>query len=268
VLDFGEGITARHVECPINTGDFTRFEKRFAPLSRAASLLRRRIPGGKTWPKIIPSREKRLEYYLTLQAFPFASGSTYLDIASCLSLFPNYVAETTEARVYRQDQYYQPGVRSIRLPRFLPYAPSGPFGSPDIETGCIGSDACALPLPDASVDFISLHCSFEHFEGDADTRFAREAFRVLRPGGQVLIIPFYCGDDHQEIVREDSAPGCRFHRFYNVPSFLERVLKPLGEACKIEMRYYTNHKQIDESFYCCYSIGLFKPAIGVSAQKN
>ena len=38
---------------------------------------------------------------------------------------------------------------------------------------------------------MTLHCSFEHFERDSDSRFVRECARVLRPGGKTVIIPLY-----------------------------------------------------------------------------
>ncbi|MBI5153840.1 methyltransferase domain-containing protein [Candidatus Poribacteria bacterium] len=127
-----------------------------------------------------------------------------------------------------------------------------------MEMPVIGCDACELPLPDSSLDAMALHCSFEHFEGDSDTRFVREAMRVLRPGGGLLIIPFYCGEQGVEVFKPDFAPGCQFHRYYDPGTFRERVLDKLGTPVALEVRLYPNVRQVDSSFYCDYSILLRK----------
>lgn len=46
-------------------------------------------------------------------------------------------------------------------------------------------DACALPFADASFDVVTLFDVLEHIEDDR--RAAREALRVVRPGGYVLV---------------------------------------------------------------------------------
>jgi hypothetical protein len=47
---------------------------------------------------------------------------------------------------------------------------------------------------------MALHCSFEHFEGDADIRFLQEARRVLRSGGRVCILPLYLSTEYQNLT--------------------------------------------------------------------
>ncbi len=75
--------------------------------------------------------------------------------------------------------------------------------------------ASSIPLPDDSVDTITLHCSYEHFEGDGDTEAVREFERILKPGGQACIIPLYMKTPHQE------EPV----RFYTMETLAERVLR-------------------------------------------
>jgi len=257
-LDFGPGHSVRHIECPIDQEKFDRFEAEFRPFIEARGAVYQRIPGGSSWSSFKPSREKVLEYYVTLDAVPLRGWSVYLDGASCLSLFPQYVAEATGARVLRQDLHYTPGMHDIAFPRVVPHqAPLWPQNG-KVTVTCIGCDACALPLPAASVDVITLHCSFEHFEGDGDRRFVREALRVLRPGGRLLIVPFYCGDAYREVVRPHFAAGCRFQRYYDPPSFVERVLSGLEVPVTLEARYYRNYAEIDREFYCCYSLTLIR----------
>jgi hypothetical protein len=52
-------------------------------------------------------------------------------------------------------------------------------------------DAARLPWKDGTVDAMSLQCAYEMFAGESDTRFVREAARVLKPGGRVLVVPLY-----------------------------------------------------------------------------
>jgi SAM-dependent methyltransferase len=285
ILDFGPSVDVRHIESPIDAADFASFEKRFRPLLEHRDEIHRAIPGADTWPSFAPPREKILEYYLTVEALGLRRETAYLDVASCVSLFPNYVAEILGSPVIRQDLYYTPGRTSVSFPRLLDGGrraanEDGPlarlcsrvFGARSPVPGhrgssaatltidCVGSDACAIPLPEHTVDAIGLHCSLEHFEGDSDGRFAAEAFRLLRPGGALLIIPFYCGFEHQyqEIFKPEFAAGCQFHRIYDPPAFSARVLSHLRQPFRVEVRYYTNHKEVDPAFYCAYSLCVRK----------
>lgn len=271
LLDFGPSVDVRHIESPIDAAAFAAFERRFRPLVEQRNEIHRAIPGAETWPAFEPAREKILEYYLTVEALDLGRETIYLDVASCVSLFPNYVAEALGSPVIRQDLYYAPGRRSVPFPRALDgptkaESRSGLFArlsswvadgrsssGAAVTIDCVGCDACAIPMPEKTVDAIGLHCSLEHFEGDSDGRFAAEAFRLLRPGGALLIIPFYCGFEYQEIFKPEFAVGCQFHRYYDPPSFAARVLSRLPGSFRVDVRYYTNHKEIDPSFYCAYS---------------
>jgi hypothetical protein len=46
-------------------------------------------------------------------------------------------------------------------------------------------------IPDGFFDALTLHNSFEHFMGNADSDFVREIDRVLSPTGACLILPLY-----------------------------------------------------------------------------
>ena len=76
--------------------------------------------------------------------------------------------------------------------------------------GYLESDAAAIPLPDASVDKISCHHSFEHFEGDADSGFIAEIQRLLRPGGRACILPIFIGDAYYEVTTHFTLRGKRY----------------------------------------------------------
>lgn len=61
-------------------------------------------------------------------------------------------------------------------------------------------DAAAIPLPPESLDRISCHHSFEHFQQASDTGFVREAQRLLRPGGRCVIVPLFVGNRYLEVT--------------------------------------------------------------------
>jgi demethylmenaquinone methyltransferase/2-methoxy-6-polyprenyl-1,4-benzoquinol methylase len=86
----------------------------------------------------------------------------------------------------------------------------------------------SLPLPDASIDFISMGYALRHV-ADLSVAFA-EFHRVLRPGGTVLLL---------EISRPDSPRAYRAAKFYlgRVVPALCRLTAPRGRAGTL-MQYY------------------------------
>jgi len=93
---------------------------------------------------------------------------------------------------------------------------------------------------------MTLHCTFEHFENQADTGSVKECSRLLKPGGQAVILPLYlnanyCNITGEQNVRTRSTIGfdeeatflCnipswpnRFGRHYSFQALLTRVLNP------------------------------------------
>jgi len=55
----------------------------------------------------------------------------------------------------------------------------------------IGGNATDMLITDGVATKMALHCSFEHFEGDEDIRFIKEADKVLRGEGKMCILPLY-----------------------------------------------------------------------------
>ncbi len=251
-LDFGAAFPARHLFTPIDEEEFAEFERLFRPYVEQRADIYARIPGSSNWPEFEPPREKILEYYLTGKALDLPSGARCLDVASCLSLFPNYAAEQLGWTMVRQDMLYEDLPGEIEFPSVA--------GNGSTPIHFMAGDACSLPIEDNCLDAMTLHCSFEHFEGDGDRRLVAEAMRVLRPGGKLLIIPFYIGDSggFQELVREEFAAGCQFTRYYDPAHFVMRVLAPLDQPIELEMRYYPNFAEVDPSFYCGYSLTIIK----------
>lgn len=166
------------------------------------------------------SEEKYLEHFLSVELLGDALSGTLLDVASWRSYFP-VLMRHRGLRVIVQDLVYKPGLHGDLL----------------------GCNAAEMPLPDASIDAMTLHCSFEHFEGEADQGFVREAARILKPGGQAVIIPLYLHEQQLtwvdpyflsrgERIAEEGATfqpsigyNNRFGRMYSPQTFVDRVLK-------------------------------------------
>jgi SAM-dependent methyltransferase len=119
--------------------------------------------------RALAGTEKWLEHYVSIELTKPARGEVFVDIASCDSPFPDILRERWGCRTYRQDLLYPRGIEGDR----------------------IGGNASSLPVADGFADGLTLHCSFEHFEGDHDFLFLREAGRVLRRGGRLCILPIY-----------------------------------------------------------------------------
>ena len=165
--------------------------------------------------------EKALEHFISLILIRPQAGMTGIDIGSCKSVLPVLARRVYGVRYFEQDLDYSPGVKGDR----------------------IGSSADAIPLPDGTVDFMTLHCTFEHFEGNADIGYVRECARLLRPGGCVVILPLYLNAAHCNVTGEtsadrrksigwdpDAAHYCvipewrnRFGRHYSPGAFVERI---------------------------------------------
>lgn len=157
--------------------------------------------------------QKRLEYYISSEWLRLNRRDVFIDIAAQDCPFAFYVRKKYGCRVYRQDLYYlKPGIHGTD----------------------IGGDATQLPLPNESVTKIALHNSFEHFEGDNDSRFIHEAERVLAPGGRICIVPLFFSENYfeeteagwtdEQGVKHLWGVGARFARHYDLAQFKQRVV--------------------------------------------
>lgn len=180
-----------------------------------------RFYGGKTGTSFL---EKALEHFLSFELAQPAAGLTFVDVGSCMSVVPGILRRRYNCICYEQDLEYPPGINGWK----------------------IGSNASSIPLPDHSVDRILLHCTFEHFEGHADSEFVRECGRLLKPAGSCIILPLYLCGRWVNVSGEENEAGLdritfdpeaevwtivpewqnRFGRHYSVAAFTERVAKP------------------------------------------
>jgi SAM-dependent methyltransferase len=204
--------------------------------------------------------EKLLEHYLSLQFLPPLTEETVLvDVGCAGSPFAAVMQATTDGTVYRQDLVYPDGIRT---------APDG--------VDEIGGNAAHMPLGDASVSAMVLHCSFEMFRGDNDALLIAEAERVLRPGGRLVILPVYLSGLHHFLVDPAANrsgvnfdPGSRIvyrpgffdvasSRVYSVTAFSERVA---SQAANFDLTIHVieNAKNVDPACYIKFAAVFQKP---------
>jgi len=188
--------------------------------------------------------EKSLEHFVAAKLLDLGSADVYIDIASEHSPVPEIYARLFGCVSYRQDLAYPEGLHGDR----------------------IGGDAAAMPVPDGFATKMALHCSFEHFEGDADVRFVREIKRVLRPGGRVCFAPLYLCDRYgvltdpavavaEQVSFEPDAlvyckPGWanRHGRMYDAAHLESRIRANLA-GMQLKLYRIVNATEIDPSCY-------------------
>ncbi len=197
--------------------------------------------------------QKLLEYFVSLDLLTLRPGEVIIDVASEWSLFPSVVRRLTGATVYQQDLIYEPGVH-----------------------GCyIGGSATEMPLPDGFADKLVLHNAFENFEGHDDTDFIHEAWRVLKPGGLLCIVPLYVAPQHTNLtdpllrrphLRFDAGARIvevpwwhnRFGRYYAPATLRERVLEP-GQAFETTIYCLENVQEVHPLASLHFALVMRKP---------
>jgi hypothetical protein len=198
---------------------------------------------------------KIVEYFVSLELTPIGSGDTVVDVASEYSVFPEMVRELFDAAVFRQDLIYPPGVHGDR----------------------IGGNAARMDVEPGFATRLMLHNSFEHFEGDSDSGFIREAWRILKPGGTVCIAPLFLTSSHtvltdplvdQRDVEWDpegtvvSIIGYRnrFGRFYSLDTLQRRVIEPATQCgFRPTVQYVENIQELQPGSLLYFALVLEKP---------
>jgi hypothetical protein len=186
--------------------------------------------------------EKTLEHYLAMKLLSLNKYDTYIDIANAESPTPEIYHEITGCNAYRQDLIFTTNIEGKR----------------------IGGDAARMPVGDAFADKMALHCSFEHFEEDSDSRFIWEASRVLKPGGKLCILPLYLFIEYAIQTDPKAHPGLtiekaavlyhavgwgeRHGRFYDVSHLVSRITNNLN-GMRMMIYVIENEKEIDPSCY-------------------
>ncbi len=196
--------------------------------------------------------EKSLEHYIAAELLDLNPKDTYIDIASEHSPVPEIYGRVFGVKAYRQDLAYAPGLRG----------------------DTIGSNAADMPVPNGFATKLALHCSFEHFEGDSDVRFLKEAARVLRPQGAACIVPLYMAERYSVMTdprvsvpagvefEPDALVHCvdgwgnRHGRFYDPEHLAARIVRAgLGNLSATVYRI-RNSPDVDASCYARFALLL------------
>lgn len=189
---------------------------------------------------------KTVQHYVSYKLLNMKSGAVYVDIASSNSVFADIAERLCHVKAYKQDIGYQWGIHGNR----------------------IGSFASSVPMPDHSVDYMALHCSLEHFEGDEDFKFFKEAYRLMPVGGKVCIIPLYLADEYiiqtspsvwlYKYTVYDQVPELdrrakisvndsicqRQSKFLSVDILKEELLEKYSDKFRIQIYYIENCREV------------------------
>lgn len=195
--------------------------------------------------------EKWVEFFFSLKVLNITPEDVVIDVASSFSVFPLMIRKNIGCMVYKQDIDYMRG----------------------LHKDFIGGNAKTIPLQDYSVTKISLHNSFEHFEGSSDMEFIKEASRLLKRGGKVCIVPLFVStkyyniidptlgrvdiDSGASVVYHFSSHSTRFERWYDVLILKKRILDNLIDL-KPTIYLLERTSDTDESCYVKFAMVLEK----------
>lgn len=175
------------------------------------------------------AHKKALEFFFSFQLLGIKEGECILDAAG---------GDMTYLRALKNTA---PRHRQILADHIY----SGKRAKKD-GTILLGGDISSLQLPNGSIDKITCHHAFEHFQADKDVAFIKEVGRLLSTGGKGCIIPIFLARSYLEcrnipakstydplaslvIDESSSLPGAdeegHFARIYDPGSFKKRVLQ-------------------------------------------
>jgi ubiquinone/menaquinone biosynthesis C-methylase UbiE len=171
--------------------------------------------------------KKLIEFFTTYSLLKPCAEDTFMDAAGGID---SYIKKLACSKLYMQD---------IKILKEL----QNSLGK---KIEYIECNAGSISLSDESVDKISCHHAFEHFQGDSDFLFIKEIQRLLRQGGKCCIMPIFIADHYVDLTdtitykykfdeNSDyivdptaSLPGGNrsghYSRIYDLKSFQRRVL--------------------------------------------
>jgi SAM-dependent methyltransferase len=137
-------------------------------------------------------------------------------------------------------------------------------------------NATATTFANASVSGATLHCAYEMFMGQDDTKLINELARILKPGGKVVILPLYMHTHYcaystpdyfgkgysdpiaKEYVRLDCS-GVPSSRKYDPLKLKERVLDPvLAAGLRYKLSVLRNKNDFGKNIYCHFILEIEK----------
>lgn len=205
-------------------------------------------------------QEKIFEHYLSytlLGLDSYCSSDSYVDVAAADSPWAMMLREYRALSAFAIDLTMRPPLAELSYYRV--------------------EDATRTSFDSRSVRGISLHCAYEMFVGDSDTRAIAEFARILAPGGSAIIVPLYlhthycCYSSPEYWGRGYADIGSREYvnreareipssRKYDPEQLHERVLEPARRA-GLEPHIFCmrNQSAVSPEIYCHFILELRKP---------
>lgn len=135
-------------------------------------------------------------------------------------------------------------------------------------------DATNTTFEKDSVNGASLHCAFEMFMKDDDTRLLQEASRILRPGSKLVILPLYmhthycayatpeyygkgyADPESTEYIRMDCS-GVPSSRKYDAKTLKSRILDQIESLdMSYELLAIRNKAALGSNIYCHFILEI------------
>lgn len=203
-------------------------------------------------------REKALEHGLTFSLTDFGRVRRHCDVAAAASPIERVMqTDYPDVEYWKQDIAY----------------------TTNLAGRIIGGPAeCMVSLVSAPFDLLTLHCSFEHFEGTADSRFVGALDKLLSSSGVCLILPLYVAEvprvyfDPTAVTTSDLATfdadaeltplrgyGQRHGRFYSPRSLAARVIDHLPNGIVATVVRFTDLDVLDSDLYLHFALALHRP---------
>lgn len=140
---------------------------------------------------------KAMEHFLSFYLLDVHKNGSYLDIAASTSP----VHDILEKKYSVEKAYFQD------------------LNFDDKPHPCkIVSPASSIPLESSSLDGITLHNSWEHFEGSEDLKCIEEAGRLLKSGGRLCILPLAFSEE-TEVLTSPLIWNSKYRHLKGVPEF-------------------------------------------------
>ena len=168
------------------------------------------------------------EFPLVLSYFRLDSTIRLLDVGAYRSIFP-WVLASRGCEVHVVDIDPEVAVQK-RYGRYL-----GRGDDPVGRVYVTVQDATVTSFQDDFFDLILNISAVEHFPGDGDIEFVREANRILKPGGR-LFLSFGIGEEYREWRWE-----WLFCRTYDKEALQKRIVEPSGLGVEAEF-YFEDEK--------------------------
>lgn len=109
-------------------------------------------------------------------------------------------------------------------------------------------DAFSLPVPDASVDVVAQNCLFNIFEPEDLTRALQETYRVLKPGGRLVMSdPIATRPIPEHLQQDDRLRAMCLSGALTYEQYIQRIIK--AGFGQVEVRTRRPYRLLDQKNY-------------------